>query len=116
MLNYPVDVTIYIENLKLELTEDNCKELCEDLEVTNWELFREALLYEFTLNSIDNFHRFESPVLTPSQITECMYRAATQYHVDRLVDCGVLNAQFTDAGIGYSLTEAGKEFAKSCIY
>lgn len=113
-MNYPVDVTIYLEKMSGSLIDSEMQEsLAVNEGIEDFNKFNELLLSEVEFCALDNYNQVEDPRLDMEQFIDCLRIAVTQYHIDGLQDSGLLESVFDaeDGVVKYRLTEKGKTTA-----
>jgi hypothetical protein len=113
-MNYPVDVTIYLEKMSDSLIDSEMKEsLSENEGIEDFAKFNEFLLEEVESCALDNYNHVQDPRLDMEQFMDCIRIAVAQYHIDGLQDSGLLESIFDneDGVIKYQLTPKGKSIA-----
>jgi hypothetical protein len=113
-MNYPVDVTIYLEKMSNSLIDSELKESLEvNEEIEDFAKFNEILLEEVEFCALDNYNNVLDPRLDMEQFSDCLRTAIAQYHIIGLQDSGLLEPIFDneDGVIKYQLTPKGKSIA-----
>ena len=113
-MNYPVDVTIYLEKMNDSLIDGDLKKsLAVDEDIEDFAKFNEILLQEVEGCALDNYNHVQDPRLDMEQFSDCLRIAIAQYHISGLQDSGLLESIFDseDGVIKYQLTPKGKSIA-----
>ena len=113
-MNYPVDVTIYLEKMSDSLIDSEMKEsLVLNEGIEDFARFNDILLEEVEFYALDNYNHVQDPRLDMEQFIECLRIAVTQYHIEGLQDSGLVEPIFDneEGVVNYQLTTKGKTTA-----
>ena len=115
-MSYPVDVTIYLNEVKDLVCDDGSHNaINEDYGIENFPAFDQALLDEIALVSLSNYNEAGTPRITEDQFLHCIEKAVVSYYISELIDEGVVEPviDFNTMQIGYQLTQEGR--AKAAV-
>lgn len=113
MSNYPIDAQIYVSKM-MDFFETVSPQLCLDEEIENEQKFLEMIEEGVMYKAVENIIDHDEPMLDEGQIEEIIKECIVKYHLDAMIESGLLKAN-VDIETGenvYSLTSKGKKKQK----
>lgn len=109
-MNLPVDVTIYVQNMKNQiLSYEDYFEMLADFGIQDRNKFESLLEEHLTAFSLDAFQANGYPEIEYHQFDDCMGHAVVDYHLESLQEKGLIESVITDdMEIGYRATDAAR--------
>lgn len=113
-MNYPVDVEIYLGQMRAALNDEEAHQnVFEEYGIEEFQEFDDLVMLEVTALSLDNYNHFGTPELTENQFVAAMERSIAQYYLDTLVAEGKIEAVIDfndDMQIKYKLVDPEPPF------
>jgi glycyl-tRNA synthetase (class II) len=109
MKKIPVDVTIYVQDMKSYILDySDYDEMLDQYGIENRNRFEELLEESLMHYALDAYQKSGSAELNLKDFDECLGYAVSDYHLEALQEKGLLEVGITeDFEIGYRATPAG---------